>query len=487
MGNMGSGGRRAFVWIVLIGAAAGVAGTIPALLDDDDEDRRDSDRRAADGKRAPAADDHRPSAPEPPPVERDDDGPPPLGSDLTPEQFEQAIPRWSNEFGALLETLRQTQDPGELSRLAREMERYARTLGPRMGDPARRSMVALLRNVQRGDILRRVGTSLAYGGANKEAALAVLALLDDGQRVPGRDFAIAAALSGVGDTATAKALLGRIDGGRREGAVHLIRAIGVHRDDDVERDLLMLLDAKIPGGVRVAIERVWGVGGKDADVTAILDRVDAATGPAQASMVRILGNTANPSHIEKVRAVWDRTQDRIVQREVLNAMGRIGDEGSVEFIVQVATETGPLAHFAAQSLHLLRKPEAVVSAARQWERLPATGRAALLRATRHLDSKTEEVIGIATLALDDKDAVVRSNGLLLLGQPGRAAALDPIAERLKESKNERECLAAVQALLAIATPEAHAMAADAIDKLPKAMRESYAERVERAQATDQRK
>ena len=128
-----------------------------------------------------------------------------------------------------------------------------------------------------------------------------------------------------------------------------------------------------------------------------------------------------------------------------------------------------------------------MTAARDWERLPPTGRAALLRATRHLGSLSESVIDLATLALDDKDVVVRTNGLLLLGQPGRAASLDPIADRLKQSKNERECLAAVQALLAIATPEAHAMAADAIEKLPETMRDTYAERVEQAQAADQRK
>ena len=357
MADMGPGGRRAFLWVAIVVAVAGVGAMLPWLFDSD-EQRRDSDRRATGDDRLPAVE--RPTSPEPRAMERSgvsEEGPEPLWGDMTPKQIERATPKWRARFESLLETLRQTQDAGELARLAREMERYARTLGPRMGDRARSSLVELLRNVERGDILRRVGTSLGYGGPNKEAALSVLALLDDGNRVAGRDFAIAAALSGIGDTATAKALLGRIDGGRRPGAVHLIRAIGVHRDADIERDLLLLLGEKIPGGIRVAIEHVWGVGGKNANVTAILDGVDAATGAAQASMVRILGNTANPQHVEAVRAVWDRTENRAVHREVLNALGRIGDDGSVEFIVQVATDGGPLAHAAAHSLHLLRKPE----------------------------------------------------------------------------------------------------------------------------------
>jgi len=376
--------------------------------------------------------------------------------------------RLSLEILALMQKIRsnESSDKGQNQAWMLELKQKVRKLGYRLPRQTRDELVAMIDSVE-PKWRRLVGAVLGELRGDKETAAALMAKLQERPEDPYTRDALLNAITNMGVKEVLPALklmLG--EGHDREDLI--ARAIGRLGGRESADTLLAYLE-KTPINPTTGreIERILGAGGDPVILAKVEKGLASANAEKRLSMLRVLGGARKKEYAAAIRAMLDGETDPRVTGAAISALGKIGDPESGELLLTLAQSSdATTSNRAVNAITSIRDSKTVNGMVKNWDKLDAKARFAVMGAAARVLRPSDEVVKVARDSLYDDNERVRNYAARVLGQSRKDEHVEVLGSFLRGAKSTRERSVALDSLRRIGSAKAAEEVLRSIGSLP---------------------
>ena len=212
-------------------------------------------------------------------------------------------------------------------------------------------LVSLLCDADRAVREAAIGALTAIG----EPSVPALGIcLSDPQ--PGVQEAASSVLASIADGRVLSPLITALANRDWIVRMHAAKALGKIKDSNAIEPLIPLLQDKVKAVREEATAALASIG--DAALPSLLTALKHSEWLVRLHAVEALGRIRSPTAVEPLLSVLFNDQDQAIREDVVRALGQVGDERAVEFLIMVMKEPG-LRPLAVDALGQIGDPQAV--------------------------------------------------------------------------------------------------------------------------------